>query len=630
MIKDGIKEKSALLILWLSVSAYVVFFGLLCILKFNSFSYYDFDLAVHALTVWNILHGSIYNSILGLPFLGNHMQPVLFLIAPLYVIFPHPQTLLILQTLFLGAGAFPLYFIAKKHLGLKFALIVALSYLLYPGLGYTNLFEFHPTSLATFFLIVCLYAYDFNKTRLFLVFSLLAMLCQENVALAIIMLGVMAACEKKAGKWVFIPIVSGLLYLAFSLILIKYWNQGTIQFFSLYAHLGSNPVDVITNPLAILRFLMREESFNYLFMIFSPILFLPFLAGIKLLPAVSLFLQHMLSLRFSDLSLRYHYTAEIIPFIFFSLIYAIKRLLSIKIINRYNFIFSSVLMASILFSALVQGPYLEEAARINQDYRKDNLDYYKEELIKKIPVSAAVVATFEFLPRLANRSKLYSLHHPYLGFYTLSNKKYKLPADAEYALVDFNDRLTFKAFYRPWGFINLQDIFLNDQWQVLEIVDSLVLFKKSPEKKGFICGKENSSAKLLSKEVLRVEDAISLLDANFECLPGENFIKAKLTWGSLKTTDKDVQMFIDITDNNGKIIKRLVHPVCYRIFPTLSWNSGEVFEESLRIHISRKFLENGVLVMMGFYDYAKGNILRINLNGKDYSEVKVKSLKCAK
>jgi hypothetical protein len=392
--------------------------------------------------------------------------------------------------------------------------------------------------------------------------------------------------------------------------------------------LGGDPLAVVAHPLAAWHFLWRYASFNYLFAVFSPVLFLPFLAWIKLLPAIPFFLQHMLSLRPSDLSMQYHYTAEIIPFIFVSLIYAIKKILSVKIVSRHSFVFGSVLAALILFNGFTRGPYIGEAFRINREYRADRLDYYKEELVKKVPVSAGVVATFEFLPRLANRSRLYSLHHPYLGFYTLSNRKYTLPKDAEYALVDFNDRLTFKGFYLPEGYRNLQSIFLDGQWQVLDAVDSLVLFKRPPAKKGFICSQEKSSARLAGKELLRVEDAVSLREADFECLPGEDFIEAKLTWQCLKNTNKDIQIAIEITGPEGKIIKRLIHPIGYRIFPTQSWRSGEVFKETLRINIPGNLLKNGIFVMMGFSDFVRGDTLRISSNGKDYTQVKIKNLKC--
>lgn len=625
------RDSFNLKILWVAIFAYAFYFSFLSILKLISFSYYDFDLAIHALTVWNIAHGSIYNSILGIPFLGNHMQPILFLTAPIYAIFPHPETLLLLQSLFLGLGAFPLYLIAKKRIGSDFALIIALGYLLYPGLAYTNLFEFHPTSFATFFLILCLYAYDSEKIRLFIFSSLLAMFSQENIALAIIMLGAMAWIERRSLRWVFIPIILGSVYFIPALLFMSYFNQGTVQFSSLYSHLGANPIDVILNPLIPLRFILRQESLSYLYQIFLPILFIPFLALIKLFPAAPFFLQHLLSLRPSDLSINYHYTAEIIPFVFFSLIYGINRLLNVRFISRHSFVLKSILFSFILFSAMLYGPLIKESFRISSDYRKDYSDLSKERFITKVPQSANVAATFEFLPRLANRKKLYSLHHSYMGFYTLSNKRYILPEDTEYAIIDFNDQLTFRGFYQPEGYKNLQNIFQKDQWELIEIVDSLAMLKKSSKKQDFICAKVALGQNDLKKEIVKVGDSFVLVGSSFVRLSGqEEMIEATFYWKSVKETDRDIQMFISITDKEGRIIRRLMHPICYRIFPTQSWKKGEVYKELLRIYIPEKYFKDDIIIVAGFYDYLKGNIVKLSIEGASYDLASIGSLRCKK
>jgi glycosyltransferase involved in cell wall biosynthesis len=110
----------------LLVGLYIFSFGLISILKYNSFRYDDFDLAVHAQTLYNILHGSLESSILGVPFLGNHLNFILFLIAPIYAIFRSPLTLLLLQTAALGLSGYPIYLIAKEQLpkGLSLALFI--------------------------------------------------------------------------------------------------------------------------------------------------------------------------------------------------------------------------------------------------------------------------------------------------------------------------------------------------------------------------------------------------------------------------------------------------------------------------------------------------------------------------
>ena len=178
-------------ILFLSAAVYVLLFFSWCCLKFYGFAYDDFDLAIHDQIIWNILHGRIFNSILGVDFLGNHAHFISFLVAPFYCFIPHPLFLLFLQTVFLAAGVFPLYGLARIYLGFQMSLIVGIVYLLYPGLGFTNLFEFHPTCFATFFLLCTAYYFYKEKFFLFNVFMFLSFLCQENIALIFMMWGFM-------------------------------------------------------------------------------------------------------------------------------------------------------------------------------------------------------------------------------------------------------------------------------------------------------------------------------------------------------------------------------------------------------------------------------------------------------
>ena len=621
------KGKITLGLLLLFVSAYILYFSFLSVLKFNSFSYQDFDLAVHALTCWNIVHGSIYTSLLGIPFLGNHMQPVFFLLSPLYALFPHPLTLLLLQSFFLGLGAIPLYLIAKKHINEGLALIIAAGYLLYPGLAFVNLFEFHPTAFATFFLMLSLYAYDFNRLRLFIAVSILAMLCQENIPLAVIMIGVMAVFERKPKKWIFIPLGVAMLYLIPAFILMGYFNQNTVQFSTLYSHLGQTPFQVFLNPGPLLSFLFRKECLWYLFLLFLPVLFTPFLSWVRMLPLVPFLLQHMLSIRSSDLSISFHYTAEIIPFVFYAAVYGLKSLLAMKIVNRHLFVLKSALVSFIIFCALYFGPYINEAVRIKGYYKKDHSDIYKERLISQIPDAASTVATFEFLPRLANRRNLYSLHHAYMGFHTLSDKKYTLARDVEYAVIDFNDWLTFSGFYSLGGYKNLQNIFPGLGWRVIDMIDSLVLLENNSSDANFICNKLSGRPDKSHEEILRVGDSFSLIKSSFLYYCADEAIEATFYWHSLENTDKDIQMLIEIISGDGRVIRRLEHPICYRIFPTHSWVKGDFYKERIRIYIPEESPAN-ISINIVFFDNVSGGVIQAGIGKDSYAVISFGEIRC--
>ena len=168
-----------------AIIIYMLLFGLISYCNYAYYGFSDFDLAIHAQSVWNILHGSIDSSILGIPFLGNHMALILFLIAPFYAISPSPLLLLFIQTTVLALGALGIYLLAKKELSEKWAVALAASYLVYPPLIYMNLYEFHPVALASSFLIFLMYFYKTENFKAFLTFLALTLLCQENLSLVI-------------------------------------------------------------------------------------------------------------------------------------------------------------------------------------------------------------------------------------------------------------------------------------------------------------------------------------------------------------------------------------------------------------------------------------------------------------
>ena len=86
------------------------------------FRHYSFqtgiDLALFAQAYWNTVQGELLlSSIHGdMVLWGEHFNPIVILILPFYQLWPSPETLLVLQSLALVAGAIPLYALARLEL----------------------------------------------------------------------------------------------------------------------------------------------------------------------------------------------------------------------------------------------------------------------------------------------------------------------------------------------------------------------------------------------------------------------------------------------------------------------------------------------------------------------------------
>ena len=613
--------------IWVAIFLYILFFSCITFLKYQSFGYGDFDLAHHAQSMWNIIHGSIHCSILGIDFLGNHAHFILFLAAPIYFVFRHPITLLFLQTFSLAIAAYPIYLIAKDEINNTAGLAITLVYLFYPALWYVNLFEFHPTVFATPFLAFMFYYFRKQNFKRFVLFIILSLLCQENIPLIIVPFGIYAlfAClvrdkvtigAKRDLKWGLTPILLGSVwFLAIVGWVLPHFNQDTIQFFSLYSHMGNSIPEiakfVIIHPFEVIKIIFTRQKIIYLAHLFMPLSFFPLFDARILIIFLPLF-QHLLSLRPTEHTICYHYAAEMIPFIFISAIYGIKRFLKIPYIKTH--LHQGVFISAIITIAIVSNisllPHIYLMGDLKQ-FKKDRWDHQKEKFLTMVPGNASIVATFEFLPRLSHRKNLYSFHHISMGFHTLSKKSYRLPQTTGYALLDFNDYLTFKSFYRPGiSDVNLRNFISKNNWGVLDMSGSIVLLKKNYQSKYHLYRVLDRQPKISKVSSAVVDDNLELLGYDVKDNLKSNHIKLTFYWKTLGPLKKDYGNFIDMVNKDGEVKYRFIKPICYRIFPTYVWPKGEVIKEDYNLLIPEDEVDI-CFVKMGVFDYKTGKISHI-------------------
>ena len=622
------KNKNATeLLLWVLICLYIGIFGYISFLKYHCFSYGDFDLAVHSQTLWNILHGSIYSSILGIDFLGNHAHFILFLIAPIYLLFQSPLTLLFLQTIFLALAAYPIYLIAREELNKRLALTLVLAYLFYPALWYTNLYEFHPTVFATLFLSFMFYCFMKKYFKGFILFMSLSLLCQENIPLIIVPMGIYIIFTKREIRWATSLIVSGVIWFWVMVVkVIPYFNKDTVQFFTIYSCFGNSVSEivwfVITHPLETARIIITSSNLSYVVSLFMQVSFFSFFSP-QILIIFPVLMQHLLSKREWEHTIYRHYTAEMIPIIFISAIYGIKRFFEIPYIKRYlrEGIFISIMLIAVVISNISLGPYVGLES-IYKELKKDIWDYQKENFIDMVPDKAGIVATFEFLTRLSCRKNLYSFHHIVLGFHTLSDKPYQLPKEAEYALLDFNDKFTFNLFNPYFGTVdsaymlgksdaNLRNFMQNGKWGVVDMIGSIVLLKKGYKSENILYQVLDMAPEIYNPLEAMVADEIELIGYNvcrIERLV-KNQIKLSFFWRTLNGTKKDYGCFVDIVDRDGEIAYTFIKPICYRIYPPYVWQEGEVVKEDYILFVLDK-AEDGYFFKMGIFDYKDSKFYR--------------------
>ncbi len=556
---------------------YVLLLGSIAQTRYIYYGFSDFDLAVHAQSTWNILHGSIDSSILGIPFPGNHMALILFLLAPFYAIFPSPLLLLHVQTMVLAAGAIGIFMLAKRELSVKWTAALAVVYLAYPPLIYMNLYEFHPVALASTFLIFMTCYYRAENFKAFLAFLVLALLCQENISLIIIAFAVFAFLDKRRGRWVWVPLLTGIIYLVLAVaVVMPHLNNNTIQFWQLYAHLGDSPSDAVINmirhPILTLRIMTNADKMAFISSLLGPLGFLSLLDPLSLIPPLPILMQRLLSDRFTETKIMFHYQAEFIPFIFIASIYAVRRMQSWKF--RLAHLLPVIILAVFPAAALVSS---DIPARIKGAYslKATCNRVSKDKALACIPADCSVAATFDFLPKLANRSRLHSLHHIYMGSYTLSTMPYKTPADITHVLIDTIDWLTFrsKSFYGPEQYRNLQSMISKGSWTAELNEETVLVLRKTadtPDRSPGLVDFDPPETAMNTNIMQTCPPSVRLSGFTLETAGKDDVAALTLFWLKKQQDPVEYDIHLALLAGNSIVYRGILTPGS-RIWPTQSW-----------------------------------------------------------
>ena len=452
---------------WSLAALYAATFTFFSVVKYRYYLYTDFDFAIFVQVTDRILHGSFFSSIAGMNLLGAHTTPNLVLIAPLFAVFHHPVTLLVVQSAALALGAIPVHRLAQRRFGPGFiAVTFAALYLAFPALGYVNLFEFHPEALST---PALLFAFDYafeGRLRPAALWAALALLGREDAALVIAALGIWLLIARRPRAGV-VAAAFGILAVASLLVTFGFLQRrfatGEVQYIEMYRAWGHSIGEVIASmirhPLRVAQWMVSTpgdprdtllKQQYYLHMLL-PLLLLPLLSPWTLAIAAPLRVEHVLSWRLTQHTIVYQYTALVTPFVVMAAVLGLETLLRLAAGRgdwraglgrrriRVRVLATVVPVAALLASLgsnLMFGPLLGHgrlqeippAEKFWPGPEERTLKPYRDRMVARVPRDAGVVASFEYLPRFAARANVHSFHHLFYGHYTFSTKPFPVPA----------------------------------------------------------------------------------------------------------------------------------------------------------------------------------------------------------
>jgi uncharacterized membrane protein len=351
------------LLLWAAIAAYATGFSALSVLRHRAFATGRFDLGNMVQTVWSTAHGDPLR-MTGLrgdqvSRLGAHFDPILAVFAPLWLAWPSPDVLLVAQAVAIALGALPVYLLARKHLGSERAgLGFALAYLIYPPTQWLTLNEFHPVALACPLLLFAIWYLDEGRLLPFLVFAALAATTKEEIALVVAGLGIWyAVAHGRRLEGAAVAAAGVAVALVAIEVVIPHFNRaGTSSFLTRYSEVGSTPGGIVhtavSDPWRIVTTALTGRGLGYVARLVLPLGLLVLLAPVLLVAALPELAVNALSAATTQTSIRFHYTAGLIPVLVAAAVLGAARLAR----SRPNVPVVTIAVAVAVASSYALGP----------------------------------------------------------------------------------------------------------------------------------------------------------------------------------------------------------------------------------------------------------------------------------
>jgi uncharacterized membrane protein len=327
----GFLATAAVAALW---AGYGYFFSRLAIINHHALNSRTIDLGYYDNIFYQSAHGRpLACSMIKAGYHGSaHFDPILVVLSPLYYLYPRAEFLLVLQSVWLGAGVVPVYLIAKHKLGRRLpAVALAAMFALFPALHGANMYEFHSLSLLSSILLWLLYFLETGNFRGYYLTLIPALLCREDVSLILCFVGAYSILSGRAravrSGWVtiFVSLVYFAIVKRFFMTSADIFMSGKDSYSYAYYYEDLIPnkngvaglvLSVVTNPVFVVKTIFAEPKVVYLLTLFLPLAFIPFFAKTSRVMLVYGLLFCTLATRTAVFSPAFQYSATLIPFAF--------------------------------------------------------------------------------------------------------------------------------------------------------------------------------------------------------------------------------------------------------------------------------------------------------------------------
>jgi uncharacterized membrane protein len=387
-------------------------------LRHDRFGTFGFDLGIYDQAIWLLSRArDPFITVRGLEAFGHHVNVILLMLAPFYRLGGGPHLLLFVQVAAQASGAFAVFLLARDRIADRWlAAALGVVYLLHPTSQWLVWEFFHPDAVAIGPLLFAYWASRERRWSWFAFAALVAVMCKEDVALVLVIMGLLVAWRGDRRIGFGVSAGSLALYVVATRVVIP-WQNGIGPFYdSFFGTLGSNPLqvawNVVRDPRGALKVVWHRDRLTYLWKMLAPVAFVPLVSPSTFTIALPMLAVNLLSSFPYTRDAHFHYSALVLVGVTIATVEGVARIPAAAARRAVV----GVILATSLAATVAWGP-----SPIGREYYRgwwplqaDPRQAVNEAAIREIPANAAVSATYLYVPHLTHRVRVYEFPVPWL------------------------------------------------------------------------------------------------------------------------------------------------------------------------------------------------------------------------
>lgn len=429
----GLAANAPPIVLGLMILSFTAYMIVCTVQQHYQLKTYSWDLGIFDNLMYNLLRGHWFKASPVLGAEGSHLQFHAtfgaYLLLPVYALWQKAETLIALQATLVGAGAIPLYLLAKLRLesgwlGVLFAFV----YLVHAPLHGPLFYDFHFLTISVVFVLTVIYCFEAGAKSGLIISWLIAISMREEVSATLGVCALYYLLTGKRTRWAFWGgLLCAVYFLVTKFIVMPAHGQAGQSFSWIFKDLiapgdagfGGVLRTLATSPVFAFSKVFTADKFEYLLRNLGPVLLLVVRGKLVWILCLPAFIFTLLSTGYEPMiQTGFQYTANWTPYVMAGSIFVLdawRR--SPDGLVRFWAAIPALGVAAMLFSynfgAIFQrNSFVGGFHKVEFEYTKAHARTYSDlkKLIDQIPPRASVAACELLVPHVSNRENAFTLN----------------------------------------------------------------------------------------------------------------------------------------------------------------------------------------------------------------------------